>query len=148
MAQRVCRASNAFSTAARLQSTSCCNTADASHKIIRANQACITAVAAILKGQMAASDRIRGEVVMKQLQREKDFIARFDDLLIDRRVRPSILSPLWNAGGFAFGFSSKMLSERFADVCISAVFESLSEGLDKYDFLLSSDLGVLFQRLP
>lgn len=41
--------------------------------------------------------------------------------LIEHRVRPSILLPLWKAAGFAMGVGSAVLGERSAMACTEAV---------------------------
>ena len=44
----------------------------------------------------------------------------FDDLLIERRVRPTLLQPLWHVAGFALGAATAMLGDKAADMQAAA----------------------------
>src|SRR6185503_14637719 len=54
-------------------------------------------------------------------------LARFDALLTEQRVRPTLLAPFWRAAGFALGAGTALLGERAAHACTEAV-ESVIEG--------------------
>jgi 3-demethoxyubiquinol 3-hydroxylase len=58
-------------------------------------------------------------------EQEKRHLERFDRLLIERRVRPTVLSPLWHVAGFALGAASALLGERAAMACTVAVEEAI-----------------------
>lgn len=53
-------------------------------------------------------------------------LARFDTILNERRVRPTLLAPLWRAAGFALGAGTALLGEKAAHACTEAV-ESVIE---------------------
>jgi ubiquinone biosynthesis monooxygenase Coq7 len=52
---------------------------------------------------------------------ETEHLARFDALLTARSVRPSLLSPLWNAAGFGLGAATALMGEKAAMACTEAV---------------------------
>ena len=58
---------------------------------------------------------------------EDEHLARFDAILIERRVRPSLLAPLWRAAGFGLGAATALIGESAAHACTEAV-ETVIEG--------------------
>ncbi len=58
---------------------------------------------------------------------EATHLATFDRLLIERGVRPTLLSPLWNAAGFALGAATALMGEKAAMACTSAVEEVIEQ---------------------
>jgi ubiquinone biosynthesis monooxygenase Coq7 len=53
-------------------------------------------------------------------------LERFNAILTERRVRPTLLAPLWRAAGFALGAGTALLGEKAAHACTEAV-ESVIE---------------------
>jgi len=58
---------------------------------------------------------------------EKRHLSRFDQLLLERRVRPTLLHPLWTVAGYALGAATAFLGERAAMACTVAVEEVIDE---------------------
>ena len=58
----------------------------------------------IYQGQLDVLGRSRaaGEI-RRMAETEKGHLARFEELLHERRVRPTLLSPLWTVAGYALG---------------------------------------------
>ena len=54
---------------------------------------------------------------------EAEHLATFNRLLAERRVRPTLLSPLWNAAGFGLGAMTALMGEKAAMACTAAVEE-------------------------
>ncbi len=52
---------------------------------------------------------------------EAEHLKTFDALLGERRVRPSLLSPFWNAAGFGLGAATALMGEKAAMACTEAV---------------------------
>lgn len=52
---------------------------------------------------------------------------KFEQLLSERRVRPTILTPLWNVAGFALGAGTALLGKEAAMACTEAVEEVIDE---------------------
>src|SRR5262249_52712878 len=59
--------------------------------------------------------------------KEEEHLARLDALLLERRVRPSLLAPLWRAAGFWLGAATALAGETSAYACAEAA-EALSGG--------------------
>jgi ubiquinone biosynthesis monooxygenase Coq7 len=56
-------------------------------------------------------------------EKEHEHLATFERLLPERRVRPTLLQPLWHVAGFALGAASALLGTRAAMACTVAVEE-------------------------
>jgi len=82
----------------------------------------------IYAGQLAVlGDTPAGRVVRRMAEQEQKHLDRFDRLLPERRVRPTLLGPLWHAAGFALGAATALLGERAAMACTVAVEEVIDE---------------------
>ena len=86
----------------------------------------------IYRGQRAVLDAARGkERTAAQLAEmeghEADHLARFDALLTERQVRPTLLAPVWRAAGFAIGAGTALLGEKAAHACTEAVETVIEE---------------------
>jgi len=80
----------------------------------------------IYRGQRAVLERAPGrERIVEQLKEmeahEQVHLRRFSELLPERGVRPTALTPLWRAAGFALGAGTALLGERAAHACTEAV---------------------------
>ena len=86
----------------------------------------------IYRGQRAVFDKLPGKertaALLKEMEEgEYKHQAAFDDLLLSRGVRPTLLAPIWNAAGFAVGAGTALMGEKAAMACTSAV-EAVIEG--------------------
>ncbi|MGI8840641.1 MAG: demethoxyubiquinone hydroxylase family protein [Caulobacteraceae bacterium] len=71
-------------------------------------------------GGAAGRERIAGQLEAMEAH-EARHLARFDVLLTDARVRPTLLAPLWRAAGFALGAGTALMGEKAAHACTEAV---------------------------
>ncbi len=60
-------------------------------------------------------------------EQEKVHLARFDKLIAERKVRPTIMAPFWEVAGFALGAGTALLGEKAAMACTAAVEEVIDE---------------------
>jgi ubiquinone biosynthesis monooxygenase Coq7 len=76
----------------------------------------------IYQGQLDFLGRSRaaGEV-RRMAETEQRHLARFEALLCERRVRPTLLHPLWKVAGYALGAATALLGERAAMACTAVV---------------------------
>jgi 3-demethoxyubiquinol 3-hydroxylase len=82
----------------------------------------------IYEGQLAVLGRSPAAPVIRRMAaQEEKHLERFNRLLPERRVRPTLLSPLWHAAGFALGAATALLGERAAMACTVAVEEVIDE---------------------
>lgn len=102
----------------------------------------------IYDGQLAFVGRGRARAEIAHMaEQEKRHLAAFDDLIRARRVRPTVLTPLWHVAGFALGAATALLGERAAMACTVAVEEVIDEhyrgqlaGLGEADPALSATI--------
>ena len=93
-------------------------------RIIRVDQAGEYGATRIYQGQMAVLRRGRAAGAIREMaEQEGRHLAQFDRLTVERRVRPTALSPLWHVAGYALGAATALLGERAAMACTVAVEE-------------------------
>ncbi|KAJ8344975.1 hypothetical protein SKAU_G00291680 [Synaphobranchus kaupii] len=82
----------------------------------------------IYAGQMAVLGRTQSAPLIQSMwDQEKYHLQKFDEILAENRIRPTLLLPLWNVTGFVLGASSALLGKEGAMACTVAVEESISE---------------------
>jgi ubiquinone biosynthesis monooxygenase Coq7 len=101
-------------------------------EILRVDHAGELGAVAIYRGQRAVLDQARGHArIAGQLAEmeahEAEHLARFDRLIVERGVRPTALSPVWRAAGFALGAGSALLGDKAVHACTEAVETVIEE---------------------
>ena len=87
----------------------------------------------IYEGQLAAlrwTGRGGGEASRKianMARAEREHRAAFDKLLARRRVRPTILSPLWSLAGFGLGAVTALMGEKAAMAVMPRIRERVAQ---------------------
>jgi ubiquinone biosynthesis monooxygenase Coq7 len=107
-------------------------TARRTEEMLRVDHAGEYGAVSIYRGQRAVFGRLphkaRIASLLKEMEEgEQHHLEAFDRFLTERRVRPTLLAPLWNAAGYALGAGTALMGERAAMACTSAV-ESVIEG--------------------
>lgn len=95
------------------------------HRIIRVNQAGEYGAARIYKGQLAVLKN--DENIKKMEAQELEHLKKFNQLLIEHKVRPTLLQPIWHIGGYALGMITALLGEKSAHACTIAVETVIDE---------------------
>ncbi len=106
--------------------------ADRREEMLRVDHAGEYGAVAIYRGQLAVFQRQHGrEKITGQLQhmaeQEQEHLDAFDKLLAAGKVRPTAMSPIWNAAGFALGAATALLGEKAAHACTEAVETVIEE---------------------
>ncbi len=97
-------------------------------RMIRVDQAGEYGAKRIYDGQLAVLGRSRvAPEIRRMAEQERRHLAAFDALVVERRVRPTVLSPLWHAAGYARGAATALMGERAAMACTVAVEEVIDE---------------------
>lgn len=101
-------------------------------EMIRVDHAGEYGAVRIYKGQLAVLRHVPGkeELVAKLEHMAKDeeiHLARFNELVNEREVRPTALAPVWHVAGFALGAATALLGEKAAHACTAAVEEVIDE---------------------
>ena len=113
-------------------------------RMLRVDQAGEYGAARIYDGQLAVLGRAKsGGVIRHMAEAERRHLAHFDRLLVERRVRPTLLSPLWHAAGFALGATTALLGEKAAMACTVAVEEVIDEHYARQAEALGDDEPAL-----
>jgi ubiquinone biosynthesis monooxygenase Coq7 len=91
--------------------------------MLRVDQAGEYGATRIYAGQLAVLRRNAPEskLIARMAAQEQRHLNRFNELMAERRVRPTALQPLWNVAGFALGAATALLSEKAALACTDAV---------------------------
>lgn len=93
-------------------------------RMIRVDQAGEYGAVRIYAGQLAVLRRHpEAEAIRRMADQEQKHLVAFDALVVERRVRPTALSPLWHIGGFALGAATAFLGPKAAMACTVAVEE-------------------------
>lgn len=99
-------------------------------RILRVDHAGEYGAARIYDGQLAVLGAVRRvapttTMIRQMAMAERRHLASFERLLNERRVRPTLLAPLWDGLGFALGAVTALLGERAALACTAAIEEEI-----------------------
>lgn len=91
--------------------------------MLRVNQAGEYGAARIYAGQLAVLGKgtAAAHQVARMAQQEQRHLDRFNALMAERGVRPTVLQPLWDVAGFALGAATALIGETAAMACTDAV---------------------------
>ena len=95
-------------------------------EILRVDHAGELGAVSIYRGQQAVFAKAKGrEAITAKLGEmeghEHVHLSAFDALLTKHNVRPTLMTPLWRAAGFALGAGTALLGEKAAHACTEAV---------------------------
>jgi 3-demethoxyubiquinol 3-hydroxylase len=96
----------------------------------------------IYEGQLAVlggSGSKAAAAIHHMAQQEQRHLTVFDKMVNERRIRPTVLEPLWRVAGFALGAATAMLGEKAAMACTAAVEEVIDEHYASQVATLGSD---------
>ncbi|KAF2880755.1 hypothetical protein ILUMI_25427 [Ignelater luminosus] len=90
--------------------------------IVRVDHAGELGADRIYAGQMAVLGHTeKGPLIQHMWDQEKVHRARFEELIRKYRVRPTVMTPIWNVAGFVLGAGSALLGDKAAMACTVAV---------------------------
>ncbi len=82
----------------------------------------------IYEGQLAVLGRAKSAPTLRHMhEQEVRHLRAFETLLVERRVRPTALQPVWHLAGFALGAATALMGEKAAMACTVAVEEVIDE---------------------
>lgn len=91
-------------------------------EIIRVDHAGELGADRIYAGQMAVLGNSKmGSTIQHMWDQEKVHRAKFESLISEYRVRPTVMTPLWNVAGFMLGAGTALMGEKAAMACTVAV---------------------------
>lgn len=96
--------------------------------IVRVDHAGELGADRIYAGQMAILGRSKmGPTIQHMWDQEKQHRAKFEELIVKHRVRPTALLPIWNVAGFVLGAGTALMGEKAAMACTVAVEDVIVE---------------------
>lgn len=111
-------------------------------RMIRVDQAGEFGATRIYEGQLAVlGGREAGDEIGHMAEQERAHLAKFNALMNERRVRPTVLSPLWYVAGYALGAATALMGEKAAMACTVAIEEVIDEHYTAQSARLSDATG-------
>lgn len=103
-------------------------------RMIRVNHAGEYGALRIYEGQLRILGKSpKGDLLRHMLAQEKEHLEKFEKLIIENRVRPTLLSPLWHGLGYALGALTATMGEKTAMACTVAVEEVIDDHYAKQE---------------
>jgi ubiquinone biosynthesis monooxygenase Coq7 len=101
---------------------------DNAARMIRVDHAGEYGATRIYAGQLAVLGRGgKGDLIRHMQAQEQQHLRTFNDMIADRRVRPTAMLPFWHLAGFALGAVTAALGEKAAMACTVAVEEAIDD---------------------
>ncbi|XP_055389520.1 5-demethoxyubiquinone hydroxylase, mitochondrial [Condylostylus longicornis] len=101
---------------------STCRPSAAIDEIIRVDHAGELGADRIYAGQMAIlGNTPAGKTIQHMWEQEQGHRKRFEELINEYRVRPTVMTPIWNVAGFVLGAGTALMGEKAAMACTVAV---------------------------
>ncbi|MGQ3070054.1 MAG: demethoxyubiquinone hydroxylase family protein [Ferrovibrionaceae bacterium] len=110
-------------------------------RVIRVDHAGEYGARRIYEGQLAVLGR--HAQIEHMAEQERAHLARFEKMVAERRVRPTVLTPIWHVAGFALGAATALLGEKAAMACTEAVEEVIDEHYARQHAELGDDESEL-----
>ncbi|KAH9513109.1 ubiquinone biosynthesis monooxygenase Coq7 [Bulinus truncatus] len=97
-------------------------------KVIRVDHAGELGADRIYAGQLAVLGKSSvGPLIKEMWEEEKVHREKFEKLMAENRVRPSVLLPIWNVAGFALGAATALMGKEAAMACTVAVEDVIGD---------------------
>lgn len=97
-------------------------------EIIRVNYAGEYGAKQIYLGQLSVLDSSEyGPEIKHMADQEEEHLKYFEEEMIKRRVRPSLLQPFWHSAGYALGKITALCGINIAMACTEAVEEVIDQ---------------------
>ena len=97
-------------------------------RLIRVDHAGEYGAERIYAGQLAVlGETDTGPILQHMAEQELVHTETFEQMIVERRVRPTALLPLWHVLGYAMGAGTALMGERAAMACTVAVEEVIDE---------------------
>ena len=117
-------------------------------RMIRVDHAGEYGAKRIYEGQMAVLGKgPKGPMLRHMADQEAEHLAYFEQMIGDRRVRPTVLQPVWHMAGFALGVATALMGERAAMACTVAVEEVIDEHYQNQVAQLGEDEPEITEKI-
>ncbi|MBA3814310.1 MAG: demethoxyubiquinone hydroxylase family protein [Alphaproteobacteria bacterium] len=96
--------------------------------MLRVNMAGEYGATRIYEGQLAILKGTPSELLIEHMkEQELSHLKSFEQWVVENRVRPTLLQPLWHIAGYALGLGTALLGEKAAMACTAAVEEVIDQ---------------------
>ncbi len=113
-------------------------------RLLRVDHAGEYGAVRIYEGQLAVlAGSASADIVASMAEKEREHLQTFERLLPERRVRPSLLLPVWHVAGFALGAATALLGPKAAMACTVAVEDVIDEHYASQIAMLGDDEEAL-----
>lgn len=118
-------------------------------RIIRVDHAGEYGAVRIYEGQLAVfGDNHPMSDTIKHMKEQEDVhLDRFNKLIRDYNARPTLITPLWHAAGYALGATTALMGPKAAMACTEAVEEVIDKHYAEQIESLGDDEGALAETL-
>ena len=97
-------------------------------RMIRVDHAGEYGACRIYDGQLAVLGKTASGVIIRDMKaQEERHLEAFERLVTERKVRPTLLHPVWTLAGFALGAGTALMGPKAAMACTIAVEEVIGE---------------------
>ncbi|MGE0650953.1 MAG: demethoxyubiquinone hydroxylase family protein, partial [Alphaproteobacteria bacterium] len=94
----------------------------------------------IYAGQLAVLDKgPAADAIRRMAETELRHLRDFDRMMVERRVRPTALSPLWHVAGYALGAATALMGPKAAMACTEAVEDVIVGHYARQETVLGAD---------
>lgn len=101
---------------------------EAVRRMVRVDHAGEVGATKIYAGQLAVLGRRPvAETIRRMAAQERRHREVFDQILVSRRIRPTLLGPVWDAAGYCLGAVTALMGEKAAMACTVAVEEVIEQ---------------------
>ena len=113
--------------------------------MLRVDQAGEYGATRIYAGQLAVlgDGQPASRLIARMASQEQRHLRRFDALLAERGVRPTLLQPLWSVAGHMLGAATALLSPQAAMACTAAVEDEIDKHYGEQLAALGADEAAL-----
>lgn len=101
-------------------------------RLIRVDHAGEYGAKRIYQGQLDVLKGTDKEAIIQHMaEQEEAHLKTFEKLMIENRIRPSLLHPFWHISGYALGYITAKMGPRAAMACTVAIEEVIDEHYQK-----------------
>jgi ubiquinone biosynthesis monooxygenase Coq7 len=119
--------------------------------MIRVDQAGEYGATRIYCGQLAVlgARHPTARAIARMQSQEERHLKSFDEMMVERGVRPTLLQPVWTVAGYALGAATALMGPRAAMACTAAVETEIDRHYGRQAAALGpeeADLGATITR--
>lgn len=117
-------------------------------RMIRVDHAGEYGALRIYAGQLAVMEPSpERDAIAHMMEQEKRHFTEFETLMRTRKVRPTVLMPVWHAAGFALGAVTALMGKKAALACTVAVESVINDHYVAQRDRLSPEEGALAETI-